>query len=298
VARRPRLNDAARLLPLARVRPARDDVAVLALLRATHLAPSLAVTAIASALALASGVGASTALVAGAVLAGQFSVGWGNDWIDRDRDRAVGRRDKPLVTGEAADDVVRRCAVGALAVCVVLSLALGPAAAGVHLAAVGLGWSYDAGLKRTVLSVVPYVVAFGLLPVFVAVVAGGTAPWWAVAAAALLGAGAHFTNTLPDFEADAATGVRALPHRVGRRRSAALGALLIGAGALVAALGQGLSALPPTGAAALVASGGLVLAVLVVGLRATRTAFTLSMAAAGTVVVLLVTAGPVLARAG
>ena len=42
------------------------------------------------------------------------------------------------------------------------------------------------------------------------------APVWITAAGALLGAGAHFANVLPDLEDDARTGVRGLPHRIGR----------------------------------------------------------------------------------
>jgi 4-hydroxybenzoate polyprenyltransferase len=269
---------------------------VLDLLRATHLGPSLVVTGLTSALAVANGLGAGSLLVGCAVLAGQFSVGWGNDWLDRERDRAALRTDKPIATGAVRERTVLRAALGAVVVCAVLSLPLGLSAAAVHLLAVGIGWSYNLGLKRTAASVVPYAAAFGLLPVFVSRAGGGATPAWTIVAAALLGAGAHFTNTLPDFERDALTGVRGLPHRVGERGSALIGALLLGAGAAVAAAGQGgPGVLPDVGLTALVACAALVLAVLVVAWRdASRAAFTLSMAAAGAVVVLLVSAGPVL----
>ena len=66
---------------------------------------------------------------------------------------------------------------------------------------------------------VPYVVCFGLLPVFVVLGCPGTPapPWWLPVAGGLLGAGAHFANVLPDLDDDAATGVRGLPHRLGAR---------------------------------------------------------------------------------
>jgi 4-hydroxybenzoate polyprenyltransferase len=269
---------------------------LLPLLRATHLGPSLVVTGLTSALALANGLGGRTALIGLAVLAGQFSVGWGNDWLDRDRDRAALRTDKPITTGAVRDRTVLRAAFLALALCTLVSLTLGWAAAAIHLLAVAIGWSYNLGLKRTAASVIPYAAAFGLLPVFVSAAGEGSTPTWTIVAAALLGAGAHFTNTLPDFERDALTGVHALPHRLGRRWSALLGALLLGTGAVVTAAGQGgVDQLPAAGLAALVACAALVLAVLVVAWRdASRAAFTLSMAAAGAVVVLLVSAGPVL----
>ena len=41
------------------------------------------------------------------------------------------------------------------------------------------------------------------------------AAWWAMAAGALLGIGAHGANVVPDLQDDRATGVRGLPHRVG-----------------------------------------------------------------------------------
>jgi len=35
-----------------------------------------------------------------AVLLGQLSIGWQNDWTDAERDRAAGRADKPISAGE------------------------------------------------------------------------------------------------------------------------------------------------------------------------------------------------------
>ena len=61
---------------------------VIPLLRACHLQPTLAVTAITATLAASAGRGAGTLAVAVAVLAGQLSVGWSNDFVDRGRDRA------------------------------------------------------------------------------------------------------------------------------------------------------------------------------------------------------------------
>ena len=105
----------------------------------------------------------------------------------------------------------------ALAAVPLLSLLSGWRAAIVHCVAVALAWAYDLGLKATALSVVPYAIAFGLLPVFVVLGLPGAPwpPWWAPVAGALLGAGAHFANALPDLDDDIATGVRGLPHRLG-----------------------------------------------------------------------------------
>lgn len=268
-----------------------------ALLRATHLPPSVAVTGFAALLAVAAGRQAGAVWVAGAVLAGQFSVGWANDWLDAARDRLTGRRDKPIVSGRIAEETVRRAALVALAATVPLSLASGVRATAVHLLAVGLGWAYDLGLKSTVLSVLPYAGAFGLLPVFVALglPARAPGPWWAWLAGALLGAGAHFLNALPDLADDARTGVHGLPQRMGAAGSLLAGVLLLGAGVVVVCLAPD----GPLGwarLAGLVGGLGCAAAALIAGLGGrTRLAFPLAMGAAGAVVGALLAAGTQLA---
>lgn len=212
-------------------------------MRACHLQPTLAVTGLTTALALTAGRGPGTLAVAAAVLAGQLSVGWSNDWLDRERDRLAGRTDKPIVGGEVTATTVGRAAVVALVAWVPLSALSGWRAATVHLVAVAAAWAYNFGLKRGPASVVTYGLAFGLLPAFVTLGAPGH-PWppaWATLGAACLGAGAHFVNGLPDRTADAATGVRGLPQRLPAR-----GGLLVGAGLL--AVGLATVVLGPPGA--------------------------------------------------
>jgi 4-hydroxybenzoate polyprenyltransferase len=195
-----------------------------ALLRTSHLQAVVAVTLLTTALAAAVGRGWGTAAVAAAVLAGQLSVGWANDAIDHDRDRRSGRLDKPIVRGDVALRTVWWAAAAALVATVPLSLLSGWRAGLVHIAAVLVGWSYDLGVKATAASPVPFVLAFGSLPAFVALgQPGHPAPAaWAVLAAALLGSGAHFVNALPDLGDDAREGVRGLPHRIGPRASLGL----------------------------------------------------------------------------
>jgi 4-hydroxybenzoate polyprenyltransferase len=212
-----------------------------ALVRACHPEPTAAVTAVATALAVSSGRGAASAWVAGAFLSGQLSVGWSNDWIDRDRDVRSGRTDKPVARGQVPVATVRRAALTAAALCVPLSLAMGLRAGLVHLVAVAAAWSYNARLKATALSWVPYALAFGLVPSIVVLGLPGHpwAPWWATAAGALLGVGAHLANALPDLDDDLAEGIRGLPHRLGARASSALAAVLLLAATALLALGPG-----------------------------------------------------------
>jgi 4-hydroxybenzoate polyprenyltransferase len=213
---------------------------VRALALATHLGPAVAVTVVATLLAVAADVPAGrAALVCVAVLAGQASIGWSNDWLDAERDRAVARADKPVVQGAVTPSMLRIGALLAVVAAVVLSLLLGVVPGALLLVLVASGWAYNAGLKRTAASAVPYVTGFAALPAGVVAAAPGTptAPWWLVAAGGALGAAAHVANVAPDLEDDLATGVRGLPHRLGARVSAVVGALLLGGASLALVTG-------------------------------------------------------------
>jgi 4-hydroxybenzoate polyprenyltransferase len=178
-------------------------------------------------------------LLCAAVLAGQASIGWSNDWLDADRDRAVARADKPVVQGSVAPSLLRSAALVAVVLATVLSLLLGLVPGLLLLVLVASGWAYNAGLKRTPMSGIPYVTGFGALPAGVVAAAPGTpvAPWWLVTAGAALGLAAHLANVAPDIEDDLATGVRGLPHRLGAVPSAVLGAALLFGASLLLALG-------------------------------------------------------------
>jgi 4-hydroxybenzoate polyprenyltransferase len=241
------------------------DVGVLALVRACHPEPSLAVTTITTALAVSAGRGPGSAWVAAAMLSGQLSIGWSNDWIDADRDRTTARPDKPAARGELSPAAVRTAAFTAAGACVPLSFAMGWRAGGLHLLAVAVAWGYNLRLKSTALSWLPYALAFGAIPsiVTLGLPRSPWAPGWATAAGALLGVGAHLANVLPDLADDAATGVRGLPHRLGNRWSAALSAVLLLAATAVLAVGPGrpgATGLVALGGAAAVTAAGLLLA--------------------------------------
>ncbi len=287
-------DDAARAVP-AKARRGVGPAGVSALLLACHPAPALLVTAAVTALAVSGGRDTrGCVLTALAVLTGQLSVGWSNDRVDLARDLAAGRRDKPLVTGGVPAGRVTAAALGALALCVPLSLANGAAAGAAHLVGVAAAWGYNLHLKRTVLSWLPYALAFGLLPAFVSLGLPGH-PWppaWALTAGALLGVGAHAANVLPDIEADLAAGVRGLPQRLGARRSKVVTAgALLGASAVLLAGPPG--ALGPAGYGALALTGVLSVTAVVVPRAdgAHRTPFLAALAVAAVDVVLLVVRG-------
>ena len=105
---------------------ARRSGTAIALLRASHPEPTAMVTVVAVALAVSTGRGAAGVLSVGAaVLAGQLSVGWHNDWLDALRDSAAGRADKPVAAGDISRRTVARCALIALVAAVPLSFASG-----------------------------------------------------------------------------------------------------------------------------------------------------------------------------
>lgn len=242
-----------------------------ALARACHPAPTVAVTVLAALAAVVAGhTVAGVALVTFAVLAGQLTIGWSNDLLDAERDRAVGREDKPVATGELPLTVLRGALVSAVLVCLVGSALLGVAAGLTHVVLlVGSGLAYNLVLKRTVLSWLPYVVAFGSLPavVWLALDPPEMPPVWAMAVGGLLGLGAHLVNVIPDLADDAATGIRGLPHRLGARATGVLAVVVLTAGSAVAVLGPDGPA-PGWAWALLVGAGALAVAALLRGGRA------------------------------
>jgi 4-hydroxybenzoate polyprenyltransferase len=207
----------------------------------SHPGPTLVVTALALALGLSIGLEPwRLVLLTVAVFAGQLSIGISNDALDAARDRAVGRTDKPLARG----DVSLRAAWVAASVCLLLALALsaplGWRMLAAHALFLGSAWAYNAGLKSTPLSLVPFLVSFGTFP-SLATLSGpdpAFAPGWAWIAGAVLGAAVHLTNVLPDLADDERTGVRGLPHRLGPRASAVIAAIALIVGAVAVLLGS------------------------------------------------------------
>lgn len=220
-----------------------------ALARSTHAGPGLAVTAVAILLGVAVGLEPWRVVLLGLVmLFDQASVGLSNDWIDADRDRAVGRTDKPVALGQIGVSVVRAAAWTSAIVSLVLALPLGLAAAVVHAITLASAWVYNAALKNSPLSVLPYALSFGLLPAIASLSRPVPAlpHWWVFAAGGLLGIAAHFANVLPDLDDDRRTGIRGLPHRLGMRASIVITwvALLLAAAAVTAGVAGGAGGIP------------------------------------------------------
>jgi 4-hydroxybenzoate polyprenyltransferase len=260
----------------------------------SHPGPAVAVTIISAGLGFAVGLDPLALIFLFiSMLAGQVSVGLSNDWIDAELDRAAGRTDKPIARGWISATSVRNGAWIAAALMVAFAIPLGWSSAVTLFAAILLAWAYNLGLKRTPFSIVPYILSFGALPAIATLALDPPqAPaLWALSVGALLGAAAHFANTLPDIDADRAAGVRGLPQLLGRRVSSIIAYIVLLLAAVLEVFGAG-------GLGFLPADIGLALNVVIctVGIvlinRPTRWHFRLIILASLIDVVALLFAGP------
>jgi 4-hydroxybenzoate polyprenyltransferase len=162
-----------------------------------------------------------------AVLCGQLSVGWLNDFVDASLDSSVERSDKPVVAGTLQRSALKVPIAVALILVVPLSiLAAGFIGGMAHILAVASAHVYNLYLSRTIWSWLPYAVSFGLLPLFVAQTAS-VALWpetLMIALFSLVGVIAHLLNALPDIEIDRKAGKGGLVVSLGRQKSLLLAA--------------------------------------------------------------------------
>lgn len=154
------------------------------------------------------------------MLCAQSAIGVANDYFDRDLD-AGSKPWKPVVSGLVSATAAAVLASVFAILAAVLAVTLG--VAGFLLAMLGMscGLAYDARLKRTALSAVPFAIAIPTLPIWVWLTLDEWQPvlWWLLPLGALIGLALHLANTLPDIEDDVAHGIAGLAHRLGVRRS-------------------------------------------------------------------------------
>jgi 4-hydroxybenzoate polyprenyltransferase len=167
--------------------------------------------------------------IAIAILAGQCVVGWTNELVDYPLDSAATRSNKPLVAGLITTNQLRIAITITLLAALLLSLVspLGVIGTLVHALLLLSATAYNLYLKKTVLSVLPYVISFGGLPWAVYLSAGKNPPLWLYLGFILLSSAFHFLNVLKDLEMDISQGVLGLPQRVGKRASLVIAALLV-----------------------------------------------------------------------
>ncbi len=159
-----------------------------------------------------------------------------NDWADRTADALTGRW-RPIPRGVIAPALAAGAALacGGLALMATLPFGRGPAGVlGVGLLA---GWWYDLRLKRTMLSFVPFAIAFPLLLLWATLVSGRSfaAVGFLLAGVAILAVGLHLADALPDIDGDREAQVHTLAVLLGRGWTTKVMMTTMLAGTLIAA---------------------------------------------------------------
>ena len=200
------------------------------LLKASHLGPTLAVTLVSFLLATALWWEGPAYFISFGVFLGQLLVGWTNDLNDYQDDLKHNRMGKPLVSGELTKTSLLRAVKITTPIAVVVNLfgPLGIKGGSLYLFGVGMGVAYNFYFKSTLLSPLPYALAFAAFVSSIVIATDQNVPIWLVLAGALFGVAAHFANVLKDLDQDLTSGIKGLPQRLGKKKTRVIcGALLI-----------------------------------------------------------------------
>lgn len=123
------------------------------------------------------------ALAALTMLGVHTSIGAMNDLLDQASD--AGRAEKPLVSGEVSPREARVMVVVAATAGFAAASALSPTSAALAAAGATLGYLYNAGIKRTPISFLPFALGVAIIPAFAWSAAGAPLPA-AIAALSLI----------------------------------------------------------------------------------------------------------------
>lgn len=200
------------------------------LLRLSHPLPTLLNAIIAAALTTTAGGSLTQAALAAVTMLGiHASIGAMNDLVDQGSD--AGRAEKPLASGIVAPREARVMVVIAATAGLAASLALGSTSAAIAAAGATLGYLYNAWLKATPFSFLPFAFGVALILPFAWSAAGAPLPA-AIATLCLVslpgGSALALQNALADHELDELVGGRGAVVQLGRRRTLLLIALLHG----------------------------------------------------------------------
>ena len=199
------------------------------LARASHFGPTVLVTSISFFFAQLFWWEGPSILIAFAVFTGQLVVGWSNDLIDYEDDLSHQRLKKPLVAGLITPKFLMRWLRVMVPIALVINLLgpLGLIGGGLSIFAIGCAVAYNFYFKFTVLSPLPYAIAFGALPSSMALSKDYAPPLWMWLGGALLGVAAHFINVIKDMDQDRISGIKGLPQRCGKGPYIAIASLMI-----------------------------------------------------------------------
>ena len=103
----------------------------------------------------------------------------------------------------------------------------------VYMLGIACGVVYNFHFKFSILSPLPYAIAFAALPSSVALSKDVTPPVWMWLGGALFGMAAHFINVIKDMEQDQVSGIQGLPQRLGTKKSIVVAVALIAVGSVV-----------------------------------------------------------------
>ena len=202
---------------------------IIGLAKASHFGPTMTVTITSFLLATNLWWEGPAFVIAFGVFLGQLLVGFTNDLNDYQDDLKHNRSNKPLVSGVITTSQLQRAVkiVAPIAVVVNIFGPLGIKGGLIYLFGVGMGISYNLYFKSTLLSPLPYAIAFGALVSCIVVATDRRPPLWLITAAALLGVAAHFANVLKDLDQDLNSGIKGLPQRLGKKYSRIIVSLLL-----------------------------------------------------------------------
>jgi 4-hydroxybenzoate polyprenyltransferase len=156
----------------------------------------------------------------GLMLPMQFTIGVVNDLADV-ADDSVTKPYKPLVRGAVPRGVPLTLSVVFVAISLACAATFGWIVVLFTLAGFASGPSYDLGLRRTVLSLLPWWGGMLVVPLLGFAVAGRLDGrlWPIVPLTFLIALSLHCANTYPDISGDRVTGKHGLPAVLGRRES-------------------------------------------------------------------------------
>lgn len=199
------------------------------LARASHFGPTVLVTSISFFFAQLFWWEGPSILIAFAVFTGQLVVGWSNDLIDYEDDLSHQRVRKPLVVGLITPKFLMSWLRIMVPIALITNLfgPLGFIGGGLSIFAIAWAVAYNFYFKFTVLSPLPYAIAFGALPSCMALSKDYAPPLWMWLGGALFGVAAHFINVIKDIDQDRISGINGLPQRCGKRASVAIAVLII-----------------------------------------------------------------------
>jgi 4-hydroxybenzoate polyprenyltransferase len=202
------------------------------LLKASHFGPTLLVTSISFGFGTYYWWEGPAYVIAFGVFTGQLVVGWSNDLYDYQDDLSHNRKNKPLVSGQLEKVLLQNWLKWVTPFSFIANLVgpLGIKGGLVYMLGILCGVAYNFYFKFSVLSPLPYAVAFAALPSSIAISKGIVPPVWMWLGGALFGMAAHFINVIKDMKEDQISKIGGLPQRLGTKNSIWVAIILVALG--------------------------------------------------------------------